>query len=45
MTRVWWCRTCREKRSEPVQCAPLRCYCNHPECPAYHSYVNLRETA
>ena len=21
-------------------CAPNRCYCGHPECNAYHSYVD-----
>ena len=26
-----------------MQCAPNRCYCSHPGCPAYHSYINPRE--
>lgn len=24
-------------------CAPARCYCSHPECNAYESYVDLRK--
>ena len=33
------CRVCVETRQEPVYCA--RCYCGHPECPAYDTYREL----
>jgi DNA-directed RNA polymerase subunit N (RpoN/RPB10) len=26
-------------RCHPRYCAPARCYCGHPECPAYDTYV------
>lgn len=26
-------------------CAPARCYCGHPECNAYESYVDLSKEA
>lgn len=32
------CSACREKYDDPRYCAPNRCYCGHPECPAYASY-------
>lgn len=25
-------------------CAPNRCYCGHPACPAYASWVDVRDT-
>lgn len=27
----------------PGYCAPLRCYCGHPQCPAFRSYVELEQ--
>ena len=32
---TWACDAC----PPPVYCAPTRCYCGHPECHAYPSWV------
>lgn len=32
------CPTCTRTRNDPAYCAPARCYCGHPDCPAAASY-------
>ena len=32
---TWACDAC----PPPAYCAPTRCYCGHPECHAYPSWV------
>jgi len=33
------CQTCAaEQPTSTRYCAPLRCYCGHPTCPAFASY-------
>ena len=33
------CQTCRDEQPTSSRyCAPMRCYCGHPACPAFASY-------
>lgn len=34
------CPDCHDKH--PAYCAPARCYCGHPACPAADSYIPTR---
>ena len=37
------CPQCRaEKPASTRYCAPAGCYCGHPECPAFPSYIPRR---
>lgn len=36
------CRTCADTTHTKRYCAPFRCYCGHPDCPAFASYEGLR---
>lgn len=38
------CSTCRAERTSAPggYCAPLRCYCGHPTCPAYPSWLRAK---
>lgn len=38
------CPTCAEKTGTKRYCAPGRCYCAHPACPAYPTWVDLTAT-
>jgi len=46
------CEATMTKKREPYRsctvctfgyCAPKRCYCGHPECIAYDSYIHIYE--
>ena len=39
------CQPCQELYQDSRYCAPLRCYCGHPECPAFGSWEPLREVS
>lgn len=43
-TTVDYCTACHEA-GKHGHCAPLRCYCGHPECHAYASWKPRTKTA
>lgn len=36
------CQPCQDRHKDKRYCARLRCYCGHPECPAFASWEPLR---
>ena len=37
----WFCKTCF-RTGKAIYCAPKACYCGHPDCHAYDSYIPRR---
>ena len=38
---AWSCATCANTVGTKRYCAPGRCYCGHPDCHAYDTWVDL----
>lgn len=42
---AWTCAACVAATGTKRYCAPTRCYCGHPGCPAFDSWVDLKALA
>ena len=42
MSTITHCQTCADATGTQRYCAPKACYCGHPDCYAFASYVELR---